>query len=197
MLTGFRAFPGVPDNPTQALVAHFAGSPDRLLSGTQLALLDVDYRSVAPAIDTLLAAAPAALILTGYSRHATAITLEAQASGLCAADQPDVSGHIPELGHAPVLRTTIDLDRLQRQVSDIAPCAISQDAGQYLCNFAYRHALSRVADAGCATRVVFVHVPALAGTPLAATAAAALSLEVMAAALARIVAELSDYSPPE
>ena len=92
VLTGFRAFPGVPDNPTQALVEHLAANPDRLPSGTRLALLDVDYRSVVPAIDVLLGPMPDALILTGYSRHATAITLEAQASGLCAADQPDVSG---------------------------------------------------------------------------------------------------------
>lgn len=197
MLTGFRAFPGVPENPTQTLVEHFMGHPQVLPSDTQLALLEVDYRSVIPAIDALLAAGPVALILTGYSHRATAITLEAQASGLCAADQPDISGHVPGLAEAPLLQTAIDLERLQRAVAPIAPCTISHDAGQYLCNFAYRHALARAADSGSTTQVVFIHVPALAGTPLAATAAAALPLERMAAALARIAAELAGYSPPE
>lgn len=76
-----------------------------------------------------------------------------------------------------------------------ATCAISHDAGQYLCNFAYRHALEQVAQRGLPTRVLFVHVPALAGTPLAETSAASLPLEVMARALAAIVGELA-YSPP-
>lgn len=195
VLTGFRAFPGVPDNPTQALVEHFAQRPALLPADTRLHLLEVDYRTVGPALDALLAEPPAALVLTGFSAQASAITLEARASHLCAPDKPDVCGYVPRLPDAPALQSTLDLPRMRALVERTAPCAISHDAGQYLCNFAYRHALDRVARRGLATRVLFVHVPALAGTPLAESAAASLPLDAMASALAVILRE-SAYSPP-
>lgn len=195
ILTGFSAFPGVAHNPTQVLIEHFTAHPHTLPAGTRLALLDVDYRTVGPKLDALLADPPAALVLTGFSAQATAITLEAQASGLCAADKPDVGGFVPPFADMLPLCTGIDLAHLHTVVGRHAPCAISHDAGQYLCNFAYRHALDLVAQRGLPTRVLFVHVPALAGTPLAEISAASLSLEVMARALAAIVGELA-YSPP-
>ncbi|HSG54399.1 MAG TPA: hypothetical protein VLA45_03015 [Paracoccaceae bacterium] len=191
MLTGFRAFPGVPDNPTQALVDHFRCNPGLLPDAALLALLDVDYRTVGPAIDALLAHAPAALVLTGYSGRAKGITLEAQASALCAADQPDAAGFVALPEPSPILSTTIDLVRLQSVIAHHAPCALSQDAGQYLCNFSYRHALDRVTAQRLPTQVLFVHVPAISGTPLAETAAASLPLDLMAAALAQIARELA------
>ncbi len=194
-LTGFRAFPGVADNPTQALVEHFAAHPHALPADTRLALLDVDYCAVGPMLDGLLADPPAALILTGFSAAATAITLEAQASGLCAADKPDICGFVAAALDHPPLCTALDLAHLHAVVEREAPCTISHDAGQYLCNYAYARALEQVARRGLPTQVLFVHVPAIAGTPLAETSAASLALEVMAAALARIAAELA-YSPP-
>jgi len=182
----------VPDNPTETLVGYFAAHPHELPAETRLALLDVDYRTVGPAIDRLLADKPAALVLTGYSARATGITLEAQASASCAADKPDATGFVARPDPAPVLATTIDLARLQAAIAPHASCTLSQDAGQYLCNFAYRHALAEVAARGLVTRVLFVHLPAIAGTPLAATAAASLPLTVMAGALARIARELAE-----
>lgn len=201
MLTGFRAFPGVADNPTEALLAHLAGQPDLLPRGTRLAMLAVEYRTIGPALDGLLDDGPddgpAALVLTGYSHRATGITLEAVATALCAPDKPDVTGFVAVQGEGPALATPIDLGALQATIAPHAPCSISDDAGQYLCNYAYRHALDRVATRGLATRALFVHLPAIAGTPLAAGSAAALPLDVMVDAVARIAWELAGYSPPE
>lgn len=196
VLTGFRAFPGVADNPTQTLVDHFAAQPQALPTGTLTRLLDVDYRTVGPALDKLLAVGPSTLILTGYSSQARAITLEAQASGLCAPDKPDVCGFVPSPAPAATLRTTLNLTELQAKVAHVAPCTISHDAGQYLCNYAYRHALARAARDKLPVQVLFVHVPAISGTDLAQTAATSLPLAAMAAALAMIVREAARYSPP-
>lgn len=179
------------DNPTQALVDHFRSNPRLLPNSALLAMLDVDYRTVGPAIDALLALAPAALVLTGYSGRAEGITLEAQASALCAADQPDAAGFVALPQAAPTLSTAIDLVSLQSVIARHAPCALSQDAGQYLCNFSYRHALARVTAQRLPTQVLFVHVPAISGTPLAETAAASLPLNQMATALAQIARELA------
>lgn len=199
IITGFRAFPGVPDNPTQMLVEHLATDAALLPHGTQLALLDVAYQSVPAAIDALLAGQPAALVLTGYSHLATGVTLEACATPSCAADKPDVLGHVPAPLAGEVLATKADLPKLGALLSRAnIPVTISRDAGQYLRNFSYRHALSRVAQLGIGTRVLFVHLPALTGTSLAAQSAASMPLADMARALSLIVAALadSDYSPP-
>ncbi len=193
VLTGFGAFPGVPDNPTQRLVAHFRQKPALLPQGTTLHLLDVDYRSVGAQIDALLHEPPHALLLTGYSHHATSIMLEARAHGICAPDKPDAVGHVPapSIMALPDIFTPVDLGTLCLALAEEdLPAAISHDAGQYLCNFSYRHALERVEERGLSTQVLFVHVPALSDTALAANAAASLPLESMARALARIAQEL-------
>lgn len=194
VLTGFGAFPGVAENPTQRLVEHFRQQPALMPQGTDLHLLDVDYRSVGAQIDALLHDPPRALILTGYSHLATSITLEARAHGICAPDKPDATGHVPvpSADALPDRYTSIDLETLCRALSEEGETAvISHDAGQYLCNFSYRHALERVEERGLSTRVLFVHLPALSDTTLAANAAASLPLERMARVLACIVRELA------
>lgn len=193
VLTGFRAFPGVPDNPTQALVEHFRRHPQLLPAGTALHLLDVDYRTAGAQIDALLAGNPAALVLTGYSWQATSITLEGRATGICAPDKPDARGFVPPAGEvARTMHTGIDLGELHDHlVQQGYPAVISRDAGQYLCNFSYRHALARAAAHGLGTQTLFVHLPALEDTPLARDATGTLPFAVMAGGLAAIVAALS------
>ncbi|MEO5706724.1 MAG: hypothetical protein ABIT10_12485 [Alteraurantiacibacter sp.] len=188
IVTGFRAFPGVPDNPTQVLVEHLSAHPALLPQGTRFALLEVAYRSIPAAIDALLDERPAALVLTGYSHRATGVTLEACATALCAADKPDVLGELAVPLEGDVLTTGAALTALAATLAETGIAAeISYDAGQYLCNFAYRHALVQVARRGLTTQVLFVHLPALADTPLAAEAAASLPLADMARAVALIV----------
>lgn len=199
IVTGFRAFPGVPANPTQVLVDHLAAHPALLPADTRLALLEVAYQTVPAAIDALLEDQPAALVLTGYSHLATGVTLETCATALCAAGKPDALGHLPVPLAGEVLATGADLPALAALLSAGGiPASLSHDAGQYLCNFAYRHALARVAERGLATQVLFVHLPALSGTPLAEQSAACLLLEDMTRAVSLIVAALTDkdYSPP-
>lgn len=189
----------MPDNPTQALLAHCAANPDLLPPGTRLALLEVAYASAPGAIAALLDPAPAALVLTGYSHLATAVTLEAYATGFCAADKPDAMGQRPSSAIAETLATGADLPRLVTLLQGAGiPATISQDAGQYLCNFTYRQALALVAERRLHTHVVFVHLPAISGTALAGSAAASMPLATLAQALALIVAGLArvPYSPP-
>ena len=56
VITGFRSFPGVADNPSQAVIEHLRAS--RLLpDGTRCHLLDVDYRGVQVDLADILEAA--------------------------------------------------------------------------------------------------------------------------------------------
>lgn len=181
----------MPANPTQALVEHLSANPALLPSGTRLALLDVAYQSAPAAIDGLLDLMPAALVLTGYSHLATGVTLETCATALCAADKTDALGHGAPPVAGDTLTTCVDVSALAALLVQAAlPAQISADAGQYLCNFTYRHAMAEVTARGLATQVLFVHLPAISGTPLAAEAAASLPLADMAWAVALIVGRL-------
>lgn len=193
-ITGFRAFPGVERNPSQAVVEYLDQRPALLPQGSVLQLLDVDYRQVGAAIDALLESEPAAILLTGYSHLAAGITLETQATGICAAGKPDVAGHVPAAAAtAPKpLLTALDLDHLSASILAAGlPCNISADAGEYVCNFSYRHALQRICDNGLSTQALFIHVPAVEGSVLAESAATSLPLQDMASAIATIAREVS------
>lgn len=194
VLTGFGHFPGVPENPTQAMLEAFRKDPQGLPQPHRLALLDVAYRSAGSVLDGLLDPAPDALVMTGYSRHATKVTLEARATDYCSPDQPDISGFVPPLkaDPAPPLTTNAPLAALSMLLEDAGIAAeISQDAGGYLCNHSYRHALDRVAEQGLPTKVLFVHLPALEGTELAQDAAGTISRADAIRALVLIVAKLT------
>ncbi|GAA0272832.1 pyroglutamyl-peptidase I [Alteraurantiacibacter aestuarii] len=195
VITGFRAFPGVADNPTQRVIEYFGAVRSGLPHSTLLSLLDVDYRRVVPQIDALLAQPPRALILTGYSNVARAVTLESRASARCAADKPDNAGYVPPPANAEQapLMTAIDLGRLQKVLSrSNVSASISADAGEYLCNFSYHYALRQIADRALSTQVLFVHLPAVHGSDLAATAAGTMPLDQMAQAIAVIANTLTD-----
>ncbi len=193
VLTGFGHFPGVPDNPTQRLLAHLAQNPQLLPQPHRLALLDVAYQSAHAEVDGLLDPAPDALVLTGYSAKAKALTLEARATSYCAPDQPDICDFIPaQLAEpAPPITTNAPLAALSIRLKE-AGIAVetSQDAGAYLCNYSYHHALSRVEERGLATKVLFVHLPALESTDLAHSAAGTISEDDAVRALALIAQEL-------
>lgn len=189
VLTGFGHFPGVPENPTQAIIEAFRNEPGLLPQPHRLALLDVAYRSAGSALDDLLDPAPGALVLTGYSRRATKVTLEARATDYCSPDQPDICGFVPALkaDPAPPLTTNTPLAALSMRLEEAGiPAEISQDAGAYLCNYSYRHALERVEERGLPTNVLFVHLPALEDTALAQEAAGTISLADATRALALI-----------
>ena len=69
-------------------------------------------------------------------------------------------------------------------------CAPSDDAGGYVCNHLYYHALAALDEAGAETRALFVHIPALTGSALAETSAAALDLRDLQRGLGVLAREL-------
>lgn len=187
VVTGFRAFPGVPDNPSQRVIEHLHAQPGLSPAGTHCLLLDVDYRTIGSMIAALVATRPKVLLLTGYSARARGITLESRATTACAPDKPDIRGHVPAWEEAPAIDSPLDLSALAEllQAEGIA-AEKSSDAGQYLCNFSYRRALEEMASCGSGAPALFVHLPAIAGTPAAQGSAAAMPLERMARAVGQI-----------
>jgi len=197
VVTGFRSFPGVADNPSQRVVEALEGTPGLLPANAECRLLDTAYAAIPPALEAILADPPAALVLTGFSALAEGFKLERRASDLCSPKFADAAGFFPQgaPGASIDLRENGGCDFAAIEAALLAegfPCELSDDAGQYVCNNAYHIALTRIAALGLPTRAVFVHLPATAGTPLAMTSASALPLPEMArgvALIARLLAQ--------
>ncbi|MCP9221313.1 hypothetical protein MKP08_00925 [Erythrobacter sp. LQ02-29] len=169
-ITGFRPFPGVPTNPSATLIDSLRGDTAWAQQHSIqpiFHLLDTVYADLDRTVGKLFADEPAALILTGYSRIATGLKLETGATSVCSPVYADASGFTPPKFRDPVslkANRSVDfaalVDRLRR--ADV-PAYLSDDAGAYVCNRSYWLALDHVARAGLSTRVLFLHLPAIAG----------------------------------
>jgi len=190
--TGFGPFPGVPENPTAQLIATLRDSDDPAFADCTFDVLDVAYGTVGEALDRVLAARPRALVMTGYSRRATALMLESIGTDDCAA-QADVAGFVPAAAGSTITRLAcphIDFAALRDALAGAGLRAeVSEDAGRYVCNHTLYTALKRLADSD--TPALFVHVPAIAGTALEAESAAAIPLGDLVRAMALIAERLA------
>ena len=190
VITGFGAFPGVLDNPTAEVVAAIAAQEPKWPGLVDLRVLEVTYAGNALALDEIMRTGPAFVLMLGYSRHASCITLETRAHDGRDPDSPDadgVAGQAPASARDWQANASIDFAALEAALSRAGlPCELSGDAGDYVCNDLYRGALRRAQRAHPRPRVLFVHLPALPDTPLSQTAAGSLPLADMVRAI-RIV----------
>jgi pyroglutamyl-peptidase len=182
LVTGFGPFPGVPHNPTEALVASLDGRRAGRLR-VDGRVLDVSFAGGASRLSALLAGRPEAVLMFGVARGAGEVRVEAQAVNRAQADLPDVEGRVAGGGPVDaalavdhVLRSAVDVDALAAmlQASGV-PARVSDDAGRYVCNAMYLHALAWAATSDPPVPCVFVHVP-----PLSAEGASPERLEAAA-----------------
>jgi pyroglutamyl-peptidase len=186
--TGFGAFPGVPDNPSARLIEALRASPDPAFAGCSFDVLEVAYAAVGPALGRILARNPRALVMTGYSRQASALQLECAATDLREPARADAAGFAPSERASAITSLAcpnVDFAALREALAVAGIAAeLSHDAGSYVCNHLLFSALNRLADTQ--TPALLVHLPAIEGTPLARTSAATLSLGAMTEAMALI-----------
>ena len=195
-LSGFGAFPGVPDNPTSHIAEALQGERfgDAYVTGR---VLDVSYaRAPAQLQESLaqLTCPPRAVVLLGVARKASYVRVERVARNVPAGATPDVDGlraaPWPEDPPGLELLTTVDVDGLARSLTDAGYDArVSQDAGDYLCNYSYYHALRQAQSDD--TPALFVHIP-----PVGARVNQRLwSLETLTAAVRHALTWLTNPSP--
>ncbi len=143
LVTGFGPFPGVPDNPTAELARRADALP-----GVVGRVLDTQWKLAWPQLRAALEEIrPDALLMFGVAVQRDEIQYERRARNWCGG-RPDEAGAClpagPLIEGAPdALATRLPLD-----------CAASDDAGDYLCNALFFHAL-HLTDLPCG----FVHIP--------------------------------------
>ncbi len=179
LITAFEPFPGVPDNPTETLLRSFAELDDDILASARCVILPTQYDLAPARMLEALDFEASAIIMTGYSNRATALTLESRSTSASLPDRPDAAGFCPAPSDAPVVihDTRLDLASIVAALTaEGIPAEISDDAGSYVCNHIYHAALGGPCHAG-GIPGLFVHIPALPGTPLADNAAGTMSLK--------------------
>lgn len=163
LITGFGAFPGVAENPSQRLAMALAHLPvwKRLGWRIEAGVLPVGYGPMEKGLAPLLNPAPHAVLMFGIAARAKVVRVEMLARNRASRTQRDASGTLPKTsalddgpailpGRAPMKPLKSSL------IQSGLPARLSRNAGPYLCNAGYRFALRNLPER---TRVVFIHIP--------------------------------------
>ena len=165
LLTGFGPFPGAPDNPTGPLIEALA----RRLRKDRIAVSTHVFETTYAAVDRDLARLikrlkPDALLMFGLATKARALRVETQARNRIARF-PDASFVIPvsqtidvNCGKTREIRAPIST-LLRAAKSAGLPARHSRNAGDYLCNYLYWHALAEPKPELWPGKAAFIHVP--------------------------------------
>ena len=172
LVTAFSQFGGFSVNPAELILKqlseHYVGFDMEKI------VLPVDYNFVVQRLPQLyLRLRPAIAVHLGVNEKNSHLCLERRAKNLTSQEQPDINGVIKHDGpiddSAPTeFITDLDLEKLKTKLIDLDLKAdsnadlkyeISEDAGSYLCNFAYFTALQTIKQHQLQTQCLFVHVP--------------------------------------
>jgi pyroglutamyl-peptidase len=161
LVTGFGPFPRISVNPSGQISRLVAASPRWRLIGVeaQALVLPTAYSSIEGALAPALREGEFnAVLMIGVAGRAKRIRVERRAANRASLLSPDASGKRRTglaLGAAPAHRiAAASPARVVRRLRQHGlPCAISQDAGLYLCNACYFSALAEPVP------VLFVHIP--------------------------------------
>ncbi len=163
LITGFGPFPGVPVNPSARLVGALAREPTWQRLGWKLrhAILPVSYGPTEEALAHLLDKRPRAILMFGVAAKRKAVSVEIVARNHASRTARDASGRLPKLASLDsgpaILKGRAPMQRLRNMLRQAGnPVRLSQNAGPYLCNAAYRFALR---NTKAKVPVVFVHIP--------------------------------------
>ncbi len=165
LVTGFGAFPGAPQNPTQVLVEALARDPwiRRLRAQVVARVLPVTYATIDGWGDELDRIAPDAILHFGVHLRANELRIETLAENRAHPHRPDAAGQVGRSplnpGGRPTLRANLPMARIHAALSATGlPTRYSTDAGGYLCN-AVLYASLAWCGCGHGRAAGFVHVP--------------------------------------
>jgi pyroglutamyl-peptidase len=169
LITGFGPFPSMPFNASGALIAELAETAPGLYARAGIAsvVLPVDWRAAPERSRAAIGdVQPDAVLHFGVSSRARGFVIETLAFN-AAKPALDSLGRLPprfrlKPGATPALAVTLPADRLAwRLRREGLPCALSRDAGRYLCNAILYDTLMAAARGRPAFLAGFIHIPAL------------------------------------
>ena len=158
LISGFGAFGPVPVNPSESLVKDLA---KRFAYAT--VVLDVSYERCFPRLrEEIKRVQPHLLLLTGVARGGSGLRLEMRARNIATAMLKDVDGVVgagqalsSHYSKGDFIYTDVDTLTLAASLCRAGfDARVSTDAGGYVCNALYYHALEQLD-----IPVLFLHIP--------------------------------------
>jgi pyroglutamyl-peptidase len=173
LITGFDAFGGSDNNPSQEIVETLPKSIKLRKSKVTLDLHalvlpscgDNSWRLLRRALEAVPIQQPLCVVLTGVAAHRSSISIERFALNIRDYRIKDNCGEEwhgePIAENAPeAFRTDVDVDFLtQRMRKKGLPTEISNHCGTFVCNEIYYRLLLACQQTGRKHKSVFVHVP--------------------------------------
>ena len=167
LITGFNRFGDYIYNPTESLLEEIDAIKDTFSQHSiYTKVLKTEYReSEREIIELLDRIKPDKVILTGVSETDAKIKIEQIAKNNCNSTIPDNIGFIPrkskiELNGSQIYESTFQFEEIrQRFVEHSIPFSLSNDAGNYLCNFIYYKVLHHIKRNDLPIDCVFLHIP--------------------------------------
>lgn len=158
LVTGFGPFPSMPRNPSAGAARAVAACPRWRVLGVEVRLrvLTTAYAAILTELEPALAERPSAVLMVGVAGRSRRIRVERRGTSRRSTLFPDRAG---ETAHAPMTRSAPRWTTAPAEAARLAvlrhglPARLSRDAGRYLCNAAYFHAL------GAQAPVLFIHIP--------------------------------------
>jgi pyroglutamyl-peptidase len=168
LVCGFGAFPGVSENPAQAVVERLlsqAWAPEGAVA--DYLLLPTAWEGSAEMIWEAARGGPAdAVLVLGVAGGAEGFRVEQGARNCVAVDRADASGALwpePRISEGPdAAGCTAPVEAMAAALRRQGlPASVSADAGDYLCNFVFYRLLTEVASQDSRLLAAFLHLPDL------------------------------------
>jgi pyroglutamyl-peptidase len=165
ILTGFGPFPGVPFNPSAALVKALARRRRPAFTDIERIthVFATTYDSVDRDLPKLFARQPDIVLMFGLAGERRQLCIETRARNALSLLSPDASGH--RARHGVIVPGGPTSRRGAAPFADLVgavrpsrfPTRLSRDAGRYLCNYSYWRGLEQSRQRRAL--VQFVHIP--------------------------------------
>ncbi|MEC8050843.1 MAG: hypothetical protein VX210_08650 [Myxococcota bacterium] len=165
LVTGFEAFEGVDDNPTEKIARDLPTTLDGVT--LEVEILPVEYGIVDRVLAEPRHKDVAGVFMLGAAGEAEFGRLEVQAFNWKSSSVSDNSGNLergqtisPQHPANHILTTHVDIDALLHSVqASVMPWKRSEDPGRFVCNDSYFRMLMRSAQQASSCPTLFVHIP--------------------------------------
>lgn len=168
LVAGFGPFPGAAKNPSGQLALTIAHSRRAASRGAKIigAVIPTAYQEVFSTLaDVLKAEKPDVVLMFGLAGSTPFMRIETRAMNVASNIYPDATGEKPAdhslvAGSPQILNARAPVHRLflaARRTG--AKAKLSVNAGRYICNAAFFHALDTARKTRTPKLVAFVHIP--------------------------------------
>ncbi len=173
LLTGFGPFPGMPENVSANLVQSVSrqARPVHKSHRFHAAILPTEWRAAPQRLSALISKLrPAVSLHFGVAENADGFRIETRGLNACRMTE-DSAGCLPP---APILidsgpesyNAALPVNGIVDRLTALdLPATTSNDAGSYLCNSVFYHALHAQSQPNTVGRAGFIHIPSSLSAP--------------------------------